>query len=139
LTIDGDHASALDEFFGLLIPGARSEGSERAPAGEVRWFVFSDIVVEIEIDVAEEVAFTLVSMPVDGHRPTGYYVDDAGRPVRWHLAEILRDAGLRDEAEALRRLTRKTGGDAVVRQVKTSIEALIRHRSTVVRQLRTKG
>jgi len=79
--------------------------------------VLPEVFVEIELDWQEGAAFVLVGQPVDAQRPDGYYVDSAGRKVRWHLGAVLEEGGHTERALSLKRLVKKSGPAAMLEQV----------------------
>jgi len=103
-------------------------------------YVLPEAFVEIELDWEEWAAFVLVGQLVDGHRPDGYYVDSAGRKVRWQLGAVLEEGGHAERALNLKLLVRNSGPTAMIEQIDayaSELLALQPSLAALLRQLRS--
>lgn len=110
--------SHAKEVFGSVVAGLvgpsqveRGLWSTRLP------LVLSEAFVEVELDWREGAVFVLFGLLVDGRRPSGYYVDDAGQRVRWHLHEVLNEAGHEQRVNKLRPPVKQLGAQAMLHQI----------------------
>jgi hypothetical protein len=90
-------------------------------------YLLAELFVEVEIDWKEKATFVLVGLPVEGARPDGYYFDKQGRHVRWHLVAALTAGGHHEQVRLLKSLTRKSGFDAMLKQI-DAYSAVVRNR-----------
>lgn len=89
--------------------------TERESHRTVLAYTLPAIFFEVELDWLEATMFLLVGRTIEGQqRPKGYYTDESGREVRWHLVEVLdRDGpGYRAIATDLRQVTGDAGWDS---------------------------
>jgi hypothetical protein len=82
------------------------------------------VFVQIELDWRELSIFILVGEMVDGRRPSGYYVDRAGRHVRWHLGAALEEGDYAEQARILTAVTKKSGRQAMLEQIEANSVSL---------------
>ncbi len=100
--------------------------AERQSHRTVLAYVLPAIFFEVELDWREAAVFLLLGRTIEGRRPKGYYVDESGRKVRWHLVAVLdRDGPVcRAIAADLRRVARGSGPDAMAAQIDRFAAAL---------------
>lgn len=108
-----------------------ARGVSSSAAQDVLWFTIPPIVVEVELDYLGQATFVLLSEAVNGKPPHGYYLDERGNRVRWHLAELLDAIGASSDAIALRDATRGSGGPAMERQIRLALGFTAAHRATL--------
>ncbi len=121
-SVGASFEQVVAETFGADIVATGTAGTAIMP---IRWLATPGLVVEVELDVREGVAVLLLSRPVNGKPPSGYYLDESGRPVRWHLGALLSAIGA--DATALRDATRATGEQAMDRQVRLGLRLTSQH------------
>ena len=104
-------------------------------------YVVGDVFVEIELDWRESAVFILVGEAVDGHRPSGYYVDGAGRRVRWHLSAALQEGDYAEQVRNLTAVTKRSGRQAMLDQIdaqSVSLRTALPELPHLVQQLQTR-
>jgi len=91
-------------------------------------YMLPTLFFEIELDWRENSAFLLVGLMQDGRRPDGYYVDSAGRKVRWHLATVLsecrEDPTLNEAFVSIRSVANGSGAAAMTKQIEVFAKCL---------------
>lgn len=101
--------------------------TERESHRTVLAYLLPAIFFEVEFDWREAAVFLLVGRTIEGRRrPKGYYVDESGRQVRWHLVAVLDRDGpaYRAVATDLRQVARGSGPDAMAAQIDRFATAL---------------
>jgi hypothetical protein len=103
-------------------------------------YLLPELFIEVELDWREGACFVLTGLPVAGMRPSGYYLDDQGRHVRWHLAGVLTAGGYLDRARALKGLAKQSGLQAMMDQVDAyaaEVQAHLKELPSVVQRLQS--
>jgi hypothetical protein len=133
-------AHAINAFNFLVEIAGAAASTEIGPDRSLISYVLPDVFIEIELDWQESAAFALVGQPVDGSRPDGYYVDSAGRKVRWHLGAALEEGEHAARASRLKRLVRESGPAAMLDEIDAyaaEVRELLPSLGALVRQLRS--
>ena len=108
------------EAFGFLEQTAGTMAKLKTEAGRTLLsYLLPSLFVEIELDWRELTVFVLVGDPVEGEFPSGYYVDNTGRRVRWHLAAVLEEGGYANDAANLKKVAKVSGATAMLQQLET--------------------
>lgn len=121
---EGLEQRALDAFEFLTTVMGSPPDVVRSPDRSHLLFVLDQVFVELEMDWREGAVFALVGPLFGGKPPSGYYVDDEGRRVRWHLTALLDECGRAEAARKLRNVTRRSGLDAMQHQIDTAAAVL---------------
>ncbi len=129
MTSDNDEARAFrSEWSQTLAASADDHGIVNCRGGELRWYRFGELILEIEVDTRESAAFGLMSRAEDGRPPDGYYLGKDGKRVRWHLSEVLAAAGQAGPAAELKEMTRLSGDDAKNAQISLVASLVLAHK-----------
>lgn len=116
------------EAFSFLESAGADVEFEAGANRSVLVYVLGPGAFEVEYDWHEQAVFLLVCRALGGRRSEGYYVHE-GRRARVHLYQALEDVGAADEVsrERLRAVARRSGGEAMVAQIRTLAAVLAEH------------
>jgi hypothetical protein len=118
--------SRARESFSFL----EDEWATTAEIDDQHWYTIfrytsPELIIEVTLDWREQFALVGLRRPVEGGRPSGYYVHE-GRRIRTYLGLALRTGDERDRATAarLRDVAGKTGFPAMLEQISLSSSIL---------------
>jgi hypothetical protein len=134
--------SRAKESFGFLEQISGTAGHlERGGDRSLLSYVLPRLFVEIELDWRERAVFVLFGEPIKGKRPPGYYVDDAGRKVRWHLTAAIEAGGNHEITRSLKTVSKESGDRAMLDQLvaySAELRKALPDLANAIEQLRTR-
>ncbi len=113
---------------------------EREPDRSLLSYLLGNVFVEIELDWREMAVFVLLGETVEGKRPSGYYVDNVGRRVRWHIGAALTEGNYHENARNLRTVVKESGFQAMFNQIdaySVGLRTVLSELPRLIQQLRS--